>query len=96
MVRGVLLALLLALVAGLQFRLWFGDGGVTEVMHLRDRVAEQRAENERLAERNRALEADVADLKDGLDAVGERARRELGMVGEGETFFQVTGGRDRR
>lgn len=94
--RGVLVAVLLVLVAWLQFRLWFGDGSITGVMHLRDRVAEQRAENERLAERNRALEADVVDLKGGLDAIEERARRELGMVGEGETFFQVTGGRDRR
>jgi cell division protein FtsB len=82
----VVLALVLVLVA-LQHRLWFGDGSIQEVADLDRRIAAQKAENDRLAERNRALDAEVKDLKSGLDAIEERARRELGMVRAGETFY---------
>lgn len=81
-------ALLLALLV-LQGRLWFGDGSIPAGWRLSREVAEQRAENAALEERNRALAADVADLKSGLEAVEERARRELGMIGEAERFYQV-------
>lgn len=81
--------MLLVLLAGLQYRLWFADGGLVEVHRLEQAVAEQAARNERLRERNRALAAEVRDLKQGLDAVEARARSELGMVREGETFYQV-------
>lgn len=81
---GLLLALAL-----LQGRLWFGDGSIPEGWRLERDVAQQAAENARLEERNRALAADVADLKDGLEAVEERARRELGMIGEQERFYQI-------
>lgn len=80
---------MLVLLGGLQYRLWFADGGLLEVYELREQVAEQRAENEHLRERNRALAAEVSDLKQGLGAVEARARSELGMVGEGETFYRV-------
>ncbi|WP_440995592.1 cell division protein FtsB [Arhodomonas sp. SL1] len=96
MLRVAAIAVLVVLLAGLQWRLWFGDGGVTEVMRLERAAEAQRAENERLEARNAALEADVDDLKSGLEAVEERARRELGMVREGETFFQVTGASDEQ
>ena len=94
MARRALLGLLVAGLVALQAHLWLGDGGIRDVLRLREAVAEQRAENQRLVERNQALAADVTDLKTGLDAVEERARRELGMVREGETFFQVTAKRD--
>lgn len=81
---GLLLLLLL-----LQSRLWLGEGSIPEVMHLREAVEAQRVENERLDERNRALAADVADLRQGLDGVEERARRDLGMIGEDERFYRV-------
>ncbi|PWG63926.1 cell division protein FtsB [Sediminicurvatus halobius] len=81
-------ALLLALLV-LQGRLWFGDGSIPSGWRLSREVAEQQAENAALEERNRALAADVADLKSGLEAVEERARRELGMIGEAERFYQV-------
>ncbi len=60
-----------------------------EVRELERAIAAQREENESLRERNRALEAEVNDLKTGLDAIEERARSELGMIREGETFYQV-------
>lgn len=83
-----LLAVLVALLLLLQLRLWFGDGSVAEVWRLRQQVEAQREENHALRERNQALEAEVQDLKTGLEAVEERARAELGMVKEGETFYQ--------
>lgn len=81
----ILLSVLLVL---LQYRLWFGDGGLVELSRLDAAVAAQRNENVRLRALNATLEAEVRDLKDGLEAVEERARRELGMIGRGETFFQ--------
>ena len=74
----------------LQFRLWSSEDGMREVWQLRGQVAAQSAENATLAERNAALEAEVHDLKQGLEAVEERARTELGMVGRDETFYQIT------
>lgn len=84
------LAILLGLLLlGLQWRLWVGDGSLAEVWHLKRSVAEQRQENESLQERNLALEAEVKDLKQGLEAIEERARSELGMIREGEIFYQI-------
>jgi cell division protein FtsB len=80
---------LLTLGVVLQIRLWSGSGGMPEVWRLQARMAEQRAENDALAKRNGALAADVADLKDGREAVEERARAELGMVRPDEVFYQV-------
>ncbi len=85
----IALGILVVLLALLQYRLWFADGGLIEVYQLHQQVEQQRAQNERLRERNRALAAEVRDLKQGLDAVEARARAELGMVGEGEVFYRV-------
>jgi cell division protein FtsB len=85
----VLIAVLLLLVLVLQIKLWFGDGGLLEVRQLRDEIATQQEENARLRERNAALAAEVDDLRQGLAAIEERARSELGMVGKGETFYQL-------
>jgi cell division protein FtsB len=82
-------ALLLVLIALLQYRLWFGDGNVREFQHLNDRIAELRQEGAKRRERNAALEAEVMDLKQGLDAVEERARQDMDMIKEGEVFVQV-------
>ncbi|MEM9601694.1 MAG: cell division protein FtsB [Pseudomonadota bacterium] len=79
----------LALIAGLQYKLWFGQGSVQEVWQLRDQIDDKRQETQRLVERNRALFAEVNDLKSGLDAVEEIARTELGMIREDEVFFQL-------
>lgn len=88
----VLACALAALIVLIQFPLWRGKGGWPRVWEIEAQVRAQRAVNERLAERNRALEAEVADLKSGLDAVEERARSELGMVKRDEIFFQVLEG----
>lgn len=84
-----LIAILLLLLVLLQFKLWFGEGGYGDIRSLEDRVAAQEAENESLQERNQALRAEVEDLRERLDAVEERARSELGLIREGEEFYQV-------
>ena len=80
---------LLALLVLLQYRLWFGETGVREVNRLHAEIGHQQTENETLRERNRTLSAEVQDLKKGTTAIEERARTDLGMVGQRETFYQV-------
>jgi len=84
-----LLILLLLLLGYLQYKLWFGEGSLQEVRELQQAVEQQREENLQLRERNDALDAEVRDLQQGLDAIEEHAREDLGMVKEGETFYQV-------
>jgi cell division protein FtsB len=92
----VLLAILLAVLVALQLKLWFGEGGYRDVQRLAQRVEEQARENEALALRNRELQAEVEDLRQGLDAIEERARSELGLIKENEEFYQVVPGQERR
>jgi cell division protein FtsB len=73
----------------LQYRLWMSPNGVRELSRLEDAVSEQRAENERLTNRNAQLAAEVRDLKKGVTALEERARSDLGMIAGNETFYQV-------
>ena len=82
-------ALLIVVLVLLQLKLWFGDGGVRELQQVRRMVAEQRAENKILLERNKTLAAEVRDLKEGSEALEELARSELGLVGPDEEFFQI-------
>ncbi len=84
-----LFVVLILLLAGLQYRLWVGDGSLAQVADLQRQIAEQQGENERLLERNRILDAEVLELKQGMETVEERARHELGMVKEGETLYQL-------
>ncbi len=86
--RLAILILGLLLVA-LQYRLWLSEDGFRAVWSLERNVAEQEAENDTLALRNDQLEAEVKDLKQGLGAVEEIARNDLGMIVDGETFYQV-------
>ncbi len=74
---------------GLQTELWFSDDGYRKTLKLRAAVAEQSDLNDSLRERNGALDAEVINLKQGVDAAEERARTDLGMIGERETFYQV-------
>lgn len=87
--------LLLWLAAGvflvLQFKLWFGEGGIADVHRIKQAVAQQQAENLVLRQRNAVLEAEVNDLKNGQAAIEERARLDLGMIKDDETFYLVTG-----
>ena len=84
-----LFIVLILLLAGLQYRLWVGEGSLAQVSRLQQQIAEQQGENERLLERNRILEAEVMELKRGMETVEERARQELGMLKEGETLYQL-------
>lgn len=85
----ILIAALIIILALLQYKLWFGNGSLTEVWRLRQAIQIQEKENTSLRERNQALSAEVKDLKQGLDAVEERARSELGMIKKNEVFYQV-------
>lgn len=85
----VAIAAVVALLLVLQYQLWLGNGGIREAWRLEQVVTAQREDNEALRQRNDALEAEVRDLKSGLEAVEERARRELGMIRDGEVFYQV-------
>lgn len=84
----VLLTVLIVLLIALQYRLWFGGGSIQEVWRLNQESRAAKAEMLRLRGRNQALEAEVADLKSGLDAIEERARSELGMIDSDEDFYQ--------
>ena len=85
----IIVAILLLILLLLQFKLWFGDGGVSDIAALEQRVVAQEEENRMLKTRNDALRAEVEDLRERLDAVEERARSELGLIREGERFYQV-------
>jgi cell division protein FtsB len=73
----------------LQYRLWVSDQGMREIWRLDQAVEAQKAANVEQRDRNRQLLAEVTDLKVGLAALEERARSELGMVGNNETFYQI-------
>jgi len=85
----IILAILLVMLLMLQIKLWRGDGGIVDTLRLQQAVDHQIQENNSLSERNKALEAEVEDLKKGVDAIEERARSELGLIKPGETFFQT-------
>ena len=82
---------LIALIVLLQHPLWLGKGGWLRVWDVDQQVRAQRDANQKLGLRNTALDAEVRDLKQGLDAIEERARSELGMIKRDEMFFQVLG-----
>lgn len=71
------------------FQQQFGDGGRKELLEKQKLLASQQAEIEALIERNEQLAAEVSNLKNGLEAIEERARAELGMVKDNETYIQV-------
>lgn len=86
--RIVTLVLFVVLIL-LQFKLWLGEGGFSEVKRLEERVETQQLKNDELLQRNQRLQAEVEDLRERLDAVEERAREELGLIKPAEEFYQV-------
>jgi len=82
----IILALLLIL---LQYKIWFAPGSVIDSWRLKESVAALTADNANKQQRNAILTADIKDLKQGDEAVEERARTELGMVKKGEVFYQI-------
>lgn len=87
----LLCGILIALLVALQVRLWISEDGFRGVARLDAQVAAQRAENSQLADRNRRLEAEVADLRHGFSALEERARADLGLVAPNESFYIFAG-----
>ena len=85
----ILGSILAALILLIQYPLWLGKGGWLRVSEVDRQLAAQQAKNGELEARNVALEAEVRDLKQGLEAIEERARYELGMIRSNEVFFQV-------
>lgn len=81
--------LLILILGGLQYRLWFGENGWRTVSTIEKELASQQKENEQLRERNRVLDAEVTELKKGVEGVEERARSELGMIKPGEKFYYI-------
>jgi len=85
----LIVAILLVLFIWLQYKLWLGDGGIPEVLELEQEIDTVQSEVNRLEERNKALNAEVMDLKKGIEAIEERARSEMGMVKKDEIYYQV-------
>lgn len=89
-----LIIFLSVLLLLLQYPLWFSEASLPDAWHLQSKIETQQQENKKLEERNRLLKAEVEELKSGLEVVEEKARTELGLIKQGETFFQVIEGTD--
>ncbi len=85
----ILAIVFVLLILALQYPMWLGKGGWLQLRELNAQVATQRRVNADLKARNEALDAEVRDLKQGVEAVEERARSELGMIRQDEVFFQL-------
>lgn len=89
-----LIFILVILLIGLQSRVWVGENSMADVVRLEREIKTQQLENQRLRQRNDILANEVLALKSGLGAVEERAREDLGMIKEGETFYMVIESKD--
>ncbi|OGA28166.1 MAG: cell division protein FtsB [Betaproteobacteria bacterium RIFCSPLOWO2_02_FULL_65_24] len=85
----ILAAILGALIILIQYPLWLGKGGWMRVWDIDRQVSAQKGSNAKLEARNQALDAEVRDLKQGSDAIEERARYDLGMIKQDEIFFRI-------
>ncbi|MCL1048779.1 cell division protein FtsB [Shewanella abyssi] len=83
---------LIVLLILLEYRLWLGDKSLADSIHLQEQIKLQQQSNAQLVARNQVLREEINDLRSGTEALEERARNELGMVKEGETFYRVVGG----
>lgn len=82
---------LVLLLGWLQYTLWLGKNGITDYETVSGEIQTQEQVNKNLRARNKEMYAEIDDLKQGLDAIEERARHELGMIKDGETFYRITG-----
>lgn len=85
---------LLVVLASLQYRMWFGQTSFREIKQQEARIELVKSENAELALRNQKILAEIHDLREGTDAIEERARYQLGMIKEGETFFRILDSRE--
>ena len=92
----LLTVIMVFLLLLLQYRLWTGNGSLVEVNLLNDEIEKVKNENENLKERNLSLTAEVFDLKQGHEAIEEIARSEMGMIKDGETFYQIIDNADQQ
>ena len=83
------LALLILLLASLQYRLWFGKNSVSDYEQKQLQIAELEKQNASLRQRNQLIRADIDDLQLGIESMEERARNELGLIKEGEVFYRI-------
>nr|WP_136250537.1 cell division protein FtsB [Ningiella ruwaisensis] len=81
--------ILITLLIGLQVRLWFGKNSISDYNSMQEQIAQLRQQNANLEQRNALLKADIEDLELGIDSMEERARNELGLIKEGETFYRI-------
>jgi len=84
-----LLAILVIVLTALQYRLWVGEGSLAHAHRLDADINLQKAENEKMRERNRIMDVEVEELKTGLDTIEERARNDIGLIKKDETFFMI-------
>ena len=84
-----LICVLFILLGLLQYRIWSGENNLPEYFSMKAKIADQQQNNDKLVDRNLVLKEEIKDLRSGREALEERARNELGMVKEGETFFRV-------
>ena len=89
-----LLVVLMLILGVLQYRLWFAPGSLAEQRRLEKQIEQHSAINRELRERNERLEKEVVELQNGLEGVEQRAREELGLIREGEVFYQVVDKKD--
>ena len=89
MLKRVSITILILLLVLLQYRLWFGKNSISDYREMKSQVDLMAAQNASLAQRNELLVADIEDLQLGLESMEERARNELGMIKEGETFYRI-------
>lgn len=85
----VLLVVLLIIVGALQYRLWFANDGIFHAFRLKKEIRVQQAKNADVSKRNASLIEEIKSLKKGKSAIENRARNDLGMIKEGEVFYQV-------
>lgn len=81
--------ILVVIFTTLQYRIWFGESSFREIKQQREKVDNIRKENKELELRNQKIVAEITDLRDGKDAIEERARYQLGMIKEGEVFIRI-------
>ncbi|MFC5078663.1 Cell division protein FtsB [Vibrio thalassae] len=82
---------LLVVFSWLQYTLWFGKNGIVDFNQVESEIQVQQQVNHNLQTRNNEMFAEIDDLRQGLDAIEERARHELGMIQDGETFYRIIG-----
>lgn len=81
--------LLVALLGALQYRLWFGKNSVSDFQNMEGQIDVLEQQNANLRQRNQLLRADIEDLQLGIESMEERARNELGLIKDGETFYRI-------